>query len=185
MTDYTILNKNEWQTSLCKCESESCFLSCIVPCHVYAKIKARTKSEYCVHLGIYIILYVFIQQLIYSNHYIIHNTCANNLVNTCISITDECNKYYMIIDDTQYSCIEENGFCVVDNYSCIKQSVSHKASVNLIIYTSLCYFILVCLHYSARDYIKSKQIIDESIFENIAGVVCFPTCGLAQEYREL
>ena len=183
--DYNILNKGEWQTSLCKCDSESCFLSCIVPCHVYAKLRARTKSEYCVHLFVYMLMYVFINQLLYSNHYIIENTCPNNLINSCISVFNNCNTHYMLIDNNQYACVEENGYCFADTTSCIEQSTSHKASVNLIIITSMCYFIIVCLHYSARDYIKTLQNIDESFIENIVGVVCCPTCGLAQEYREL
>lgn len=183
--DYNILNKGEWQTSLCKCDSESCFLSCLVPCHVYAKIRARTKSEYCVHLFVYIFLYLFINQLLYSNHYIIENTCPNNLITSCISVFDNCNHNYMLIDNKQYACVEENGYCISDDYSCIKQSVSHTSSVNLIIITSMFYFVMVCLHYGARDYIKTQQNIDESFIENIVGVVCCPTCGLAQEYREL
>jgi Cys-rich protein (TIGR01571 family) len=41
------------------------------------------------------------------------------------------------------------------------------------------------MHYSAREYIKKKQIIKTSIIEDVAAVTCCSTCGLAQEYREL
>ena len=184
--DYNILNKGEWQTSLCKCDSESCFLSSIVPCHVYAKLRAKTKSEYCLHLFSYCLLYVFIQQLWYSQSYINKNTCPNTLTNTCIILSeDDCNKYYMTIEENEYACIYENGYCVANNYSCIKQSISKKISIDLVIITSISYFVVCYMHYSAREYIKSRQTIDESFIENIVGVVCCPTCGLAQEYREL
>lgn len=194
MDSYTILNKNEWQTSLCKCDSESCFLGCIVPCHVYAKIKSKTKSEYCVHLFVYVFLYLSLQQLWYSQNYVIENTCPSDIINNCLSITitnndvnnlEYCDNYYMVIDNLHYSCIEENGLCVSKDYSCIKQKESKHISINLIVFTSISYFILTCMNYSAREYIKSKQLIEESFIENIVGVVCCPTCGLAQEYREL
>jgi Cys-rich protein (TIGR01571 family) len=190
--DYNILNKSEWQTNLCKCDSESCFLSCVVPCHVYAKIRARTKAEYCVHLVVYIFLYLSLQQLWYSQNYVIENTCPSTIINNClgIAITDVdnieyCDNYYMVIEDAHYACIEKNGFCVSKEYSCIKENDSKHLSIDLIIFTSVCYFILTCMHYSAREYIKSRQVIDESFVESIAGVICCPTCGLAQEYREL
>jgi len=194
MSEYTILNKNEWQTSLCKCETESCFLSCIVPCHVYAKLRASTKSEYCVHLVIYIFLYLSLQQLWYSQNYVINNTCPSTLINNCLSITilnndvtdmDYCENYYMIIENIHYGCVEQNGYCISKDYSCIKKNDSKHASIDLIIFTSICYFIITCLHYNAREYIKSKQNIEESFIESIAGIICCPICGLAQEYREL
>jgi Cys-rich protein (TIGR01571 family) len=185
MTDYTILNKAEWQTHLCKCDSESCFLSCIVPCHVYAKIRSRTKSEYCVHLVLYTFLYLSLQQLWYSQNYIIDNTCPSILANTCIAITENCDKSYILIDDIKYACVEDNGYCISNQMSCIEQKYSKKISLNLIIFSSICYFILTSMHYGAREYIKSKQIIETSLFEDIAATICCPVCGLAQEYREL
>ena len=188
MNNYTILNKSEWQTSLCKCDSESCFLSCIVPCHVYSKIRSRTKSEYCVHLCVYIFLYLSLQQLWYSQKYVINNTCPSTVVSSCLSITSDianCNKYSILIDEDQYSCIEQNGICISNKNTCIEIKDSKNISINLIIFTSISYFILTCLHYLAREYIKSKQIIENSIIEDIFAVVCCPTCGIAQEYREL
>jgi Cys-rich protein (TIGR01571 family) len=185
MADYNILNKSEWQTGLCKCDTESCFLSCIVPCHVYAKIKSTSKSEYCLHLVLYIFLYLSLQQLWYSQHYVIQNTCPSILTNTCITIDEDCNKYYILIDDIKYSCVDNNGYCISNENSCIEQKASTNISLNLFIFSSVCYFMLTCLHYSAREYIKSKQIIEHSYVEDILAIVCCPTCGLAQEYREL
>ena len=184
MDNYTILNMSQWHTSLCVCDSESCFLSCIVPCHVYAKIKSTTKSLYCVYLFGYICVYLSIHQLLYSQHYIIENTCPLNMVSTCL-VDDKCKNTYIIIDDIKYACIEQNGFCVSNEHSCIEQPDSKHISINLLIFTSIAYFVLVFMHYSAREHIKKQQNIDESFIENIAAVVCCPNCGLAQEYREL
>ena len=185
MADYTILNKGEWQTHLCNCDSESCFLSCVVPCHVYAKIKSKTKSNYCVYLFVYIFLYLSIQQVWYTQKYISKNTCPSILVDNCLTITEKCEDNYILYDNVQYSCVNENGYCISNEYSCIRQNVSKKTSLDLIIYTSLCYFILTFMHYSAREYIKKKQIIQTSIIEDVMAVTCCSTCGLAQEYREL
>ena len=191
MSDYNILNKGEWQTGLCKCDSESCFLSCIVPCHVYAKIKSRTKAEYCVHLVIYVFLYLSLQQLWYSQHYILSNTCPNMLTSNCISMIEDddlyadCNKYYIEIDDIKYACIQNNGYCIANENSCIEQKQSKNISLDLMLFTAICYFMITCFHYSAREYIKTTQIIEHSLIEDIPAVICCPTCGLAQEYREL
>ena len=75
--------------------------------------------------------------------------------------------------------------CISNKNSCIEQKASKNASLDLFIFSSVCYFMLTYLHYTAREYIKSKQIIQHSLVEDIPAIVCCPTCGLAQEYREL
>jgi Cys-rich protein (TIGR01571 family) len=183
--DYNILNKGEWKTHLCHCDTESCFLSLIVPCHVYAKIKSFNKSQYCIHLIIYLSIYLSVQQLWVSQKYINDQTCPKHITQDCISIQDDCVNYYVSIDSILYSCIEKNGYCISDKYECIDHELSNKISTNIFLLSSFFYFFLCLIHYCARETIKTKNIIETNIFEDIVAISCCPTCGLAQEYREL
>ena len=185
--DYEIINKKEWSTNLYDCDTESCFLSCIVPCHIYAKLKNKTKikSQYCVHLFFYIFIYLSIQQLWYSSNYISQHTCPKDLINDCIHAIDNCEDYYMIIDDRPSSCFIKNGYCVYNEYECISKKQSRKTEMYILIFTSFFYSGLTFMHYKVRQHIKAVYHIDGNLSEDIVAVTCCSTCGLAQEYREL
>jgi Cys-rich protein (TIGR01571 family) len=62
--------------------------------------------------------------------------------------------------------------------------VNHT-SLYFFIFTSIGYAGLVFLHYTIREQIKVKQTIGGNTVEDVIAVVCCPSCGLAQEYREL
>ena len=183
--EYKILNKGEWKTNMFVCDSESCFLSCIVPCHVYAKIISTSKSLYCINLIIYCIIYLSIHQLWYSQNYIIENTCSKELTDNCISIKDNCENFYMIIDNIPFSCIYTENFCISNNKSCINHEDSNNSSLTIFLLSSSCYFILVFMNYKAREHIKNIYQKETNCVEDITAVTCCSTCGLAQEYREL
>ncbi len=185
--EYNMIDNRIWSTHLCECHAESCFLSCIVPCHVYAKIKSYSTSKrlYCIHLFIYIIIYISIQQLWYSQHYLNSHMCPAYLTDNCISIIDDCETYYMVVDDILSSCTLKNNMCVYDTISCISQEDTYKSSSIILIFTLSAYLFIVCLHYSIREQIKIKQKIIGNIVEDVIAITCCSTCGLAQEYREL
>ena len=185
--DYTKLNKGEWSTQLYECDIESCFLSCFVPCHVYAKIKSlgKTKYQYCVHLLVYMSLYVSIHQLWYSQQYLNSHTCPAHLIDNCITITDNCETNYMMVDNVLSACVLKNNICVYDTIECVSHKDSNQTSLICLIFTSISYAGLVFLHYSIREQIKLKQNINGNIIEDVIAVGCCSTCGLAQEYREV
>jgi Cys-rich protein (TIGR01571 family) len=184
--DYTNLNKGEWSSHLCTCDIESCFLSCCLPCHVYAKIRSLgSKCKYCIHLIVYMSLYVSMQQFWYSNQYLNSHTCPANLIDNCITITDNCETNYMMVDNLLSACVLKNNICVYDTIECVSHKDSNEASLICLIFTSIGYMCLVFLHYIVREQIKSKQNISGNIIEDVMAVTCCSTCGLAQEYREL
>ena len=185
--EYNIINKGEWSTHLYTCDTESCFLSCVVPCHVYAKIKSygKSKREYFIHLFVYMTLYVSIQQLWYSQQYLNAHMCPSHLTDNCFSITDDCDSHYMVVDDLLSSCILKNNICVYDTTSCLSPKDTKQKSLAFLIVTLVGYIFLVSLHYTIREKMKLKQIIGGNIIEDVIAITCCPTCGLAQEYREL
>jgi Cys-rich protein (TIGR01571 family) len=185
--DYNIINKGEWITNLYDCDAESCFLSCVVPCHVYAKIKSlgKGKSHYCIHLFIYMFLYLSIQQLWYSIQYLESNECPAQLIDNCISLVDNCEDYYMMQDDVRSACLLKNNICVYDTHECLSHKMVSHTSLYFFIFTSIGYAGIVFLHYTIRQQIKLKQTIGGNALEDVIAVVCCPSCGLAQEYREL
>jgi Cys-rich protein (TIGR01571 family) len=187
MADYNILNKGEWATHLYTCDTESCFLSCIAPCHVYAKIKSygKNKREYFIHLVVYMVMYISIQQLWYSQQYLNSHMCPSHLTDNCISITDDCDKYYMKVDNVLSSCMIKNNICVYDSHECLSSKDTKQKSTAFLVVTLIGYSFLVFLHYNIREKIKVKQTIGGNIIEDVLAITCCSTCGLAQEYREL
>ena len=185
--EYKIIDNKAWSTHLCTCDAESCFLSCVVPCHVYAKIKSYSTSKrlYFIHLFIYTITYISIQQLWYSQHYLNSHMCPAHLTDNCISITDNCETYYMVVDDILSSCTLKNNICIYDTISCISHQDTNRASSIILIITSISYVFLLFLHYTIREQIKLKQTISGNMIEDVIATTCCSTCGLAQEYREL
>ena len=185
--EYKIIDNKAWSTHLCTCDAESCFLSCVVPCHVYAKIKSYSTSKrlYFIHLFIYTLIYISIQQILYSQHYLNVHVCPSHLTDNCISITDNCETYYMVVDNILSSCTLKNNICIYDTNSCISHEDAHNSSSIFLIVTIIGYACIVCLHYSIREQIKLKQTISGNMIEDVIATTCCSTCGLAQEYREL
>jgi len=91
----------------------------------------------------------------------------------------------MVVDDLLSSCILKNNICVYDNTSCLSPKDTKQKSLAFLIVTLVGYVFLVSLHYTIREKMKLKQIIGGNIIEDIVAITCCPTCGLAQEYREL
>jgi Cys-rich protein (TIGR01571 family) len=184
--DYTNINKGEWSTHLYDCDIESCLLSCVVPCHVYAKIRSfGSKCKYCVHLIVYISLYVAIQQLWYSQRYLNSHTCPAHLIDNCITITDNCESNYMMVDNVLSACVLKNNICLYDTIECISHKNSNQTSLMCLTFTTISYVFLTYLHYTVREQLKLKQNISGNIVEDVIAVTCCSTCGLAQEYREV
>ena len=184
--DYAIINKGEWTTHLLECDTESCLLSCCLPCHIYAKIRSSgSKCKYFIHLLVYISLYGAIQQLWYSQHYLNSHTCPAHLIDNCITVTDNCETNYMMVDNVLTSCILKNNICVYDTIECVSHENSNQTSLICLIFTTIAYTGLVILHYTVREQIKLKQNISGNTIEDVVAVTCCSTCGLAQEYREL
>jgi hypothetical protein len=177
--DYEFIEQSTWKTTLYNPDCESCFLSHIVPCHVYSKIMATTKLEYTTHIILYIILYTGIEQMIYLKFRLDQSVCPSTLVDNCI-LSNDCINSYMNIGDNSYSCMLVDGFCLYNEYQCVKDV---DTSI-IYILTSFLYIFLTYLHYSARRFIMIKRNIKPSCTDCCA-ITCCLSCGLAQEYREL
>ena len=180
--EYDIVEQKTWKTSLFNPDCESCFLSCVVPCHVYSKLMSTTPLEYTTRIILYIILYTGIEQMLYLKYVLDKSVCPSKLIENCIvATTGICNDHYMMICGNPYSCRFVDGFCVYEEYQCIK-NVDTSVIYTM---TSLIYLMLTYLHYTARKYTSIQKNIEPHCITDLCAITCCVPCGLAQEYREL
>ena len=178
--DYEIVEQKTWKTSLFHFDCESCFLSCVVPCHVYSKITSATPLEYTTRILLYIILYTGIQQIVYIQLRLEESKCPATQISNCI-FADNCQSYYMVVDNQPTACRYVDGFCVYNEYQCVQNT----HTVTLLLTTSLIYTILTYLHYYARMYTIHKKKFETSGCSDCCASTLCSSCGLAQAYREL
>lgn len=187
--EYLALNleknvENDWNTSLCKCHAESCLVSFLLPCHVYAKLK---NKYYLLNFVVYASLVTCIYNIGYWLHYLSHNICPSIKAEQCIGLGENCQNYYINIDNTHTQCIyhDDAQLCTYNTISCIKQNTYMKLRLYLGAYASFSYLFLFFMNYKKRLVIKEyRKINDTGISDLFASSLCI-TCGLAQEYREL
>jgi hypothetical protein len=165
---------NEWKTTLCHPDFESCTLACYFPCHIYAM---ANKPFYAIYFISYAFCILSIHCIYYELYYLKMNQCPSSKIDYCFGATD-CESHYMIMDGITTPCRYYEQICGYSELSCI-QSKNYTYSM-LMIVLSLFYLSFFCMNYFVRQKIKQTKHIQGNDY-------CESTlpCGLAQVYREI
>ena len=167
---------NEWKTSLCEPDCESCTLSCCLPCHIYAM---ANKPSYAIYFIAYALCILSIQRIYYELYYLKMNQCPSSKVDYCLGTTN-CEAHYTVINGVTTPCHYYDQLCIYSDVSCIQTESSTYSMIMVIL--SFFYMLFFCMNYLVRQKIKdTKHIQGNDYCES----TCLSTCGLAQVYREI
>ena len=172
--------ENEWSSSLCTYDSESCIVTWLLPCHTYAKLRL---SSYGIHFLSYAFFVLCIRNIWSTWSYIHAYKCPSEYTEQCISVHNKCENYYTHIDGVPAACIyvDEYDICVYDSVSCIR--VHSSLYVFFSVMLSISYVCLWWMNHAARKVIRDTYQLKEDK-ECIASTFLSP-CGLSQGYREI
>ena len=175
---YHLLEKRKWATSLCECDPESCILAHALPCHIYAKLNGNCYLFHFIYYGIFC---ASLYNVYYWINYINQNRCPSLQTEYCVGLGDKCSQYYVLVNGIPSKCIFDNNICIHSKRDCFTNY--NKLNMFLSLLGSICYFILLMLHFCLREKVKKDYNL-EGEYDTCAVTICSP-CGLAQEYREL